>query len=41
MLLQGLSEQLMIMLLLLAREVPSVHSLPGLSYTCLIPIQVL
>lgn len=38
--LQGMLEELMI-LLLLTREVPSAHSLPGLSYTCLIPIQVL
>lgn len=38
--LQEMSEQLMILLLLLTRKVPSVHSLPGFSYTCLIPIHV-
>lgn len=39
--LQEPSEQLMVLLLLLTREVPSAHSLPRLSYTRLIPIQVL
>lgn len=39
--LQEPSELLTVLLLLLTREIPSAHSLPGLSYTCLIPIQVL